>query len=87
MKSSAGKPYFYVFSTAWTDRPVEVIRSQEQIKTQMCYTGPSEYRAGLAFYKACKAALRDPKCFEVVTWRGSETVARVRLQEALPTMV
>ncbi len=76
---------FYVFITRYASdevkrcltQPREVFTSQDQVRTEQTFMGSSEPKCGAAFYRACKAAQRDQLAFEVVVWRGQETIIHI----------
>jgi len=78
---------FYVFISRYASdevkqrlaRPGEVFTSQDQVRTEMAFLGSSETKCGAAFYRACKTAQHDPLAFEVVVWRGQQTLIHVTI--------
>jgi hypothetical protein len=86
-KQSPGGPQalLYVFISRYASdeikrrlaQPGEVFTSADQVRTKMAFLGSSETKCGTAFYRACKAARHDPLAFEVVVWRGQETIVHV----------
>jgi hypothetical protein len=92
-KQSPGGPQalFYVFISRYASDevkqrltiPGEVFTSADQVRTEMVFLGSSETKCGAAFYRACKAAQRDPLAFEVVVWRGQETIVHVQVKHWL----
>jgi len=79
---------FYVFISRYASdeikqrlaQPGEVFTSQDQVRTEMAFLGSSETKCGAAFYRACKAAQRDPLAYEIVVWRGQQTLILVRVK-------
>jgi len=79
---------FYVFISRYAtqeikqrmEQPGEVFTSQDQVRTEMAFLGSSETKCGAAFYRACKAAQRDPLAYEIVVWRGQQTIIHVRVK-------
>jgi len=82
---------FYVFISRYASDevkqrlalPGEVFTSQNQVRTEQTFMGSSEPKCGAAFYRACKAAQRDPLAFEVVVWRGQQTLIHVLVKHRL----
>ena len=71
-RKETARAFYYVF----------VMSNQDGVKADVVHLSASEYRADRAFARACKAGMHNPKVFEVVMWRGSETIAHVTIKHS-----
>jgi hypothetical protein len=78
--------YFYVYTMAYAtvaakeriERTPDAIANPGEIVAQ-AKMADSEYKAGMAFFRACRAARRNPLAFQVLVERGQEVIIDVRM--------
>jgi len=85
-KKSAPGPFYYVYIMAYASAEVKArieaggYAGVGEIKAQLTYMGPSEYKASQALFRACKAGRRNPLAYQVLVQVGQETIIDVAIK-------
>jgi hypothetical protein len=78
-RSKTSYHYYSVFVLARVEEGEELITSPDQLAPELFYSGSSERQAAWNFYRAARAAMKNPAAYSVVMWRDREVIIRLRM--------
>jgi len=86
-QKSAPGPFYYVYTMSYLNAEVKArveaggYAQAGDIVAKLAPLSRSEYKASQAFFRACRAARRNPLAYQVLVQVGQETIIDVAIKQ------